>query len=67
MFTGPFDLALAHAVAGEPGSDRVAAMDLLATLVERSLVAVEAVGATTRYRLLELLREHARRRAPRAG
>ena len=30
VFTGPFDLGLAHAVAGEPGSDRVASMDLLA-------------------------------------
>ena len=59
VFTGPFDLGLAHAVAGEPGSDRVASMDVLATLVERSLVSIETVGPTTRYRLLELLRDHA--------
>ena len=59
VFTGPFDLGLAHAVAGDAGSDRVASMDMLATLVERSLVSIETVGPTTRYRLLELLHDHA--------
>ena len=59
MFTGPFDLGLATAVAGDGEPDRLASLDVLARLVERSLVTAEMHGSVTRYRLLELLREHA--------
>jgi predicted ATPase len=59
VFTGPFDLALATAVAGDGEGDRLTALDLLTRLVERSLVSTETYGSRTRYRLLELLREHA--------
>ena len=42
VFTGPFDLGLAHAVAGEPGErDVCASLDMLAALVDRSLVTAE--------------------------
>ena len=67
VFSGPFDVRLAHDVAGEPGADRAASIDLLAALVERSLVAVETVGPITRYRLLELLRDHAHRELRETG
>ena len=67
VFSGPFDVRLAHDVAGEPGADRAASIDLLAALVERSLVAVETVGSITRYRLLELLRDHAHRELRETG
>ncbi len=61
VFSGPFDVRLAHDVAGEPGADRAASIDVLAGLVDRSMVAVETVGSITRYRLLELLHDHAHR------
>ena len=59
VFTGPFDLGLAHAVAGELGEGRLHTLDMLAALVDRSLVTTEVEGQVSRYRLLELLREHA--------
>ena len=58
VFIGPFDLGLAHAVAGEPGEGRLRTLDTLAALVDRSLVTTDVEGQGTRYRLLELLREH---------
>jgi predicted ATPase len=59
VFTGPFEVGVAHAVAAEPGSERLTTLEALAGLVDRSLVTAEAMGSVTRYRLLELLREHA--------
>ena len=59
VFTGPFDLGLAHAVAGDVDTARLESLDVLAGLVERSLVTAEPYGGATRYRLLELLREQA--------
>ena len=59
MFTGPFELGVAHAVAAEPGDGRLDVLDALSRLVERSLVGIDSAARSTRYRLLELLREHA--------
>ena len=59
VFPGLFDVELAHAVVSPAGADRLRTVDLLAQLVERSLVSAVPVALTTRYRLLELLREHA--------
>ena len=67
VFTGSFDLGLAHAVAGDPRGGRLETLDMLATLVDRSLVTAETVDRLTRYRLLELLREHAVEELRRAG
>ena len=67
VFTGSFDLGLAHAVAGDPAGGRLETLDMLATLVDRSLVTAETVDRLTRYRLLELLREHAVEELRRAG
>ena len=59
VFTGPFDLALATAVAGDVAEQRLSCLDKLSRLVDQSLVVAETYGSVTRYRLLELLREHA--------
>jgi predicted ATPase len=59
VFAGPFDLDLAHALAGPIPGDRLHTVDLIGELVERSLVVAEPAGNRTRYRLLELIAEYA--------
>jgi predicted ATPase len=59
VFAGSFDVDLANAVV-PGGGDRLATVDLLDGLVDRSLVVAEPSATTTRYRLLELVREYAR-------
>jgi len=63
VFAAPFSLDAAEAVADGAGLDRLAILDLLANLVEKSLV--QLVGE--RYRLLETLRQYALERAEAAG
>ena len=58
VFPGLFDVELAHGVVSPDGADRLRTVDLLTQLVERSLVSAVPVALTTRYRVLELLREH---------
>jgi hypothetical protein len=53
VFVGSFDADAALAAADAPS------LDVLARLVDKSLVAVEATRPTTRYRLLETIRERA--------
>lgn len=60
VFTGPFDLDLAHAVAGDPRADRVATADHLSELTDRSLITADVSAGSTTFRLLELVREYAR-------
>ena len=63
VFAGGFDLDAAEAVAGRDGIYDQQGLDLLARLVDRSLVQVEDVdGGETRYRLLETVRQYARER-----
>ena len=58
VFAGSFDLRSAEALA--PGGD---ALDLLTRLTERSMLAVRPrAGGSTRYELLETLREYGRTR-----
>jgi predicted ATPase/class 3 adenylate cyclase len=66
VFTGPFDLAGAEAVAGDtdqdPGDtdqDPVETDQLLGDLVERSIVAIESGALGRRFRLLDTLRRFA--------
>src|SRR5690606_28115708 len=66
-FAGPFDADLAHAVAAPPGGDRLATVDLLARLVDRSLVTAEPQRGITRYALLDSLRHYAAEQAEAAG
>ena len=59
VFAGDFSLELARTVAGDTaGLDGWAIVELLATLIERSLV-VAGSEPTPRYRLLETMRAYA--------
>jgi predicted ATPase/class 3 adenylate cyclase len=62
VFVGGFDLAAAEAVCGAEPLDPADVLDLLSSLVEKSLVMAEDHGGETRYRLLETLCDYARER-----
>jgi len=67
MFTGGFDLAAAEFICGtEPLTD-FDVLDLLASLVEKSLVMLDEQGDTARYRTLETIREYAREKIEQSG
>lgn len=59
-FAGGFDLAAAEAVCGAEPLDPFDVLDLLGSLVEKSLVALDERGEAPRYRIvLQTLREYA--------
>jgi predicted ATPase len=63
VFSGNFDTDAAHAVCGN--DDEFATVDMLAGLVDKSLVVATPQGARTSYRLLETMRQYgATRLAP---
>ncbi|MGH9282459.1 MAG: BTAD domain-containing putative transcriptional regulator, partial [Acidimicrobiales bacterium] len=57
VFPQRFDLAAATAVAGE-GSDPIDVVELLARLIDKSLIVPEGAAETARYRLLETVRQY---------
>ena len=59
VFLGGFDLDAAQAVTGADGVERYQVLDQLTLLVDKSLVVAENTGGTTRYRLLETVRQYA--------
>jgi len=67
VFAGGWMLDAAQAVCSGDGLDREAIVDVLGTLVARSLVDVEDRGDHTRYRLLETVRLYAQDRLMTAG
>ncbi|HEY4433147.1 MAG TPA: adenylate/guanylate cyclase domain-containing protein [Candidatus Cybelea sp.] len=66
VFLRGFTLEVADDVCGS-GSDDWRVLDLLASLVDKSLVVSEGRGRDQRYRLLEPIREYARQRLTEAG
>jgi len=58
VFAGGFDLAAAAAICGDEIDD-VEILELLASLVDKSLVVAETHGESARYRLLETTRAYA--------
>jgi predicted ATPase/DNA-binding SARP family transcriptional activator len=69
VFAGGWTLEAAEAVGRGEGVDEWEVLDLLTSLVEKSLVLyeVETGGAEDRYRLLETVRQYARDRLREAG
>jgi predicted ATPase/class 3 adenylate cyclase len=59
IFAGGFTLASASAVCGDDASDEIAVLDVLSSLVDKSLVQADAAGEA-RFRLLESTRQYAR-------
>ncbi len=67
IFAGDFVLYAATAVGTGDGLDEFECFDVLASLVDKSLVLAEPDGDTFRYRLLESTREYAREKLEAAG
>jgi predicted ATPase/DNA-binding CsgD family transcriptional regulator len=62
VFAGSFELDAAEEVVGGEGIDRDEVLDLVARLVEQSLLQVAQRRGRARYRLLETIRVYARQR-----
>ena len=58
IFVGGFTLEAAEQVGALDEPERAAIIDVLASLVDKSLVVVEQRGRAVRYRLLEMVREY---------
>jgi predicted ATPase len=67
IFAGGFELEAVEDVCAVDGIDASEIADVLARLVEKSLVAIEDRGRRRRYRLLETVRLYARERLDDAG
>jgi predicted ATPase/class 3 adenylate cyclase len=67
VFVGGFDLDAATALAKGAGLDDFAAVDVLGSLVAKSLVERNEASGTTRYRLLEMIRQYAAEHLDAAG
>jgi predicted ATPase len=67
VFAGGFELEAVEEVCADESVERARAADLLARLVEKSLVTGEQRGASRRYRLLETIRAYAAERLGEAG
>jgi predicted ATPase/class 3 adenylate cyclase len=67
VFAGGFDLAAAEAVCGEEPLLPEDVLDLLSSLVEKSLVMVAEAEDGVRYTMLETIRDYAREKLQAAG
>ncbi len=59
IFVGGFDLAAAEAVCGTDPLLPEEVLDLVASLIDKSLVMMQEVDGESRYRMLETIREYA--------
>jgi hypothetical protein len=67
VFSGGFTIEAATAVFGDDAHDEWSVLDLLTSLVDKSLVVVDVGAADQRYRLLESIRAYARERLDESG
>jgi predicted ATPase/class 3 adenylate cyclase len=67
VFAGGFDLAAVVAVVGPDRGDEYALLDVVDSLVRKSLVVVERAGGHARYGLLETIRQFAQEQLSATG
>jgi predicted ATPase/DNA-binding SARP family transcriptional activator len=67
VFAGGCDLASAEAVLGADDFAPLYVVDLLSELVDKSLVEIETIDGSSRYRLLETIRQYAHEQLEAAG
>ncbi len=67
VFAGGFDLAAAEAVCGDAPLAPQDMLDLIASLVEKSLVMLDESEERSRYRMLETIRDYGREKLEQAG
>ena len=67
VFVGGFDLVAAEQVCGADPLDPFDVLDLLGSLVEKSLVMLEERDQGARYRMLETIRDYAREKLEQSG
>jgi predicted ATPase/class 3 adenylate cyclase len=67
IFAGGFTLESAGAVCSDEVIDEIAMLDVLSSLVDKSLVQAEELGSGTRYRLLESTRQYGREKLSESG
>jgi non-specific serine/threonine protein kinase len=67
IFAGSFTLENICAVCGNETIDENAILDLLSSLIDKSLVQAEEVAGVARYRLLESTRQYAREKLTEVG
>jgi non-specific serine/threonine protein kinase len=67
VFAGGWTLEAAEAICPGEGIEAAAVLDLLTSLVDKSLVLVETRTGEARYRLLETIRQYSRNRQGRSG
>jgi predicted ATPase/transcriptional regulator with XRE-family HTH domain len=67
IFAGSFTLGSATAVCGDGAADEFTMLDLLSSLVDKSLLEAEPAERGTRFRFLESTRAYARERLAAAG
>lgn len=67
IFAGGFTLEAVATVCGTSDMDAIAVLDLLSSLVDKSLLQAEQVQSGTRYRFLESTRQYARERLAEHG
>lgn len=67
VLAGGFDLQAAHGACGEPADTEDDTLELLAGLVDKSMVTVGHTTDTTTYRVLETMRQYGRERLAASG
>ena len=67
VFAGGFDLAAAEAVCAAGSIDAFDVLDLVGSLVDKSLVVADRTPGSVRYRLLETIRQYCAQELLRAG
>ncbi len=67
VFAGGFDIEAAEQICGADPLKASDVLDLVTSLVEKSLVMTDEHGRVTRYRILETIRDYAREKLEQAG